>query len=805
MRIFSLQFREDGSVETSLRRSLKAHGTHVVAIAVDHTGTLLATGGTDGVVKVWDIHGGFATHTFHGPSGLVTSLHFYEAPVRPGDETTNRKKTRVEPDDPDAVSVRFRLLSGHQEGKIRMWDLHRRAGVATLESHVSDVTGLDYSPEEETIVSCSRDKTLVWWDARSCKIRRISPCLELVEDVGFAAGGKVTFAGGANGLLRFWETGTGREMTTKADKTREGEGIVQLVYRPGMPFVLCVQGDNTLALYRVPTKNHSGPASLVRRICGTHDEIIDLRYVLPDRSIMALATNAEDIRLVSTTAGDTKRDDAWAADAPPYFGQDVGTLKGHEDIIISMDVDWSGHWIATGAKDNMAKLWKIDSAGDHVCWATFSGHAESVGAVALPRSAPPAGTPAHADPSSHPPAFIITGSQDQTIKKWEISRQPQKQKSGTRAVFTRKAHDKDINALDVHHSSGLFASASQDKTVKIWDAAEGEVQGILRGHKRGVWSVAFSPHDLPAMKGDDGPESSSRGVLLTASGDKTIKLWSMTSYACLRTFEGHSNTVLKVVWMKMPVEDKKKRFVHFASAGADGLVKIWDANSGETECTLDNHEDRVWSLALDRETNTLASGSSDSTVTFWSDTSVETQAALSLEKTKLVEQEQELENYMRVDDYRRAITLALQLNHPGRLLSLFTSVVTTPHPDPNSLSGVAAVDDVLAALSDEQLFALLLRLRDWNTSARTAHVAQRVLGVLVRSYPAERFAGLGRGRAGDLVQALRGYTERHYKRVEELVDESYLVEYTLREMDALGSLDADGDGDGDVVMQGVVV
>ncbi len=62
---------------------------------------------------------------------------------------------------------------------------------------------------------------------------------------------------------------------------------------------------------------------------------------------------------------------------------------------------------------------------------------------------------------------------------------------------------------------------------------------------------------------------------------------------------------------------------------------------------------------------------------------------------------------------------------------------------------------------------------------------------MVRSYPASKFSTLSvKGARGqkslkEVLQALRVYTERHYKRIEELVDESYLVEYTVQEMDSL--------------------
>ncbi|KAK7747199.1 U3 small nucleolar RNA-associated protein 13 [Diatrype stigma] len=804
MRIYSLRKPESGdSIEPQLIRTLKPHGTPVVVLAVDRTSTLLATGGTDGSIKVWDIVGGYVTHTFRGPSVLVSALHFFEiasnpkkAPEASGSKEAAKRKRKSggavdDAEDEDSTTTRFRLASGSQDGKVRVWDLHRRSVVASLDSHVSDVQGIDYSPTQNTLVTAGRDKTIRWWDARSWKVRKVTPCFELVEAVGFIGDGQLTYSAGSNGCFRTWLTDTGHELTKEQAPKSETEAFVGAVYRPELPFVICIQVDHTLAFFQPPEAASAAQTSSpepFRRITGTHDEIIDLRYLLPDQSLLALATNLEEIRIVSISETNPNITDQ----SSNYFGQDVALLKGHEDIIISLDVDWSGYWVATGAKDNTAKLWRIDPQNNsYTCYATFSGHAESVTAVALPRARPVEGSKAYADPLGHAPQYLITGSSDQTIKKWEVPREPQSAKKGIRATYTRKAHDKDINAIDVSQSGQLFASASQDRTVKIWSIQEGEVQGILRGHRRGVWSVSFAPPNTPIIQGEQG-SIAGKGAIITGSGDKTIKLWSLADYTCLRTFEGHSNSVLKVAWLKIPEDEERARKpLLFASAGGDGLVKVWDVNTGETACTLDNHEDRVWALAVHPKTNTIVSGSADSTATFWKDTSTETQAASTEAALKLIEQEQELQNHIHAGSYREAITLALQLNHPGRLLALFTSVVKSKSPEAGSLTGLKAVDDVLASLSDEQLFMLLLRLRDWNTNARTAPVAQRILWTLARSYPASRFSNLSvKGARGqkslkEVMNALKVYTERHYKRMEELVDESYLLEYTLQEMDSL--------------------
>lgn len=798
MRLYSLQpyLPNSDSVEYELLRTLKPHTTPVLVTAVDQTGTLLATGAADGVTKVWDIRGGYVTHTFRGPNILVSALKFFEltsseARHEPtGISARNRKKKTIDAEEEgygDEETRGFRLAQGSQDGKIRIWDLYTRKCASVLDSHVSDVRALDYSSEENALLSASRDKTVMWWDAKTWKVRKVSPVLEEVEAAGFIGSGDISYTAGTNGNIRLWQTETGREVTAPQKAKSEGDAIVGAIYLPALPFILTYNIDHIIILHSTDSiQNIEGktlqPLRELKRISGTHDEIIDLGYLLPDKSLLALATNSEALRIVSLNHSESS-----------YFGADVAQLNGHEDIIICLDIDWSGHWIATGAKDNTARLWRIDAASNSFeCYATFHGHAESLGAVALPKMTPPVDSPAFKDPLNHPPKYLLTGSQDRTVKRWDIP-QPAAQanaQKAPRALYTRKAHDKDINALDISATGTLFASASQDKTVKIWVCDEGETIGVLRGHRRGVWSVKFAPQGTPIIHGENGP-AAGKGLILTGSGDKTLKLWSLNDYSCIRTFEGHTNSVLKVAWLNIPRPEpgQSTKHVQVASAGGDGLVKVWDASTGETECTLDNHEDRVWALAVHPTENTIVSGSGDSTVSFWTDTTKTTQAQAASKATEFVEQEQKLANYIHSGSYREAITLALALDHPGKLLGLFTAVVTGLQ-DHGSLSGLKAVDEVIATLADNQLYKLLLRLRDWNTNARSAPVAQRILNCVVKSYPASKLASLrGRGgkgnSTGEVLDGLKRYTERHYRRMEELVDESYLVEFTLREMDGV--------------------
>ncbi|OAL06729.1 WD40 repeat-like protein [Phaeosphaeriaceae sp. SRC1lsM3a] len=802
MRLFAIQSSDDDedALQLDLLRTLRPHTSPVVTLAIDRTGTLVATGGADGVVKVWDIRGGYTTHTFHGHGGVVSALHFFEVQIaqEEAEGSKKRKRRKSQQDEAQAAvnagdhSIEFRLASGAEDGKIRIWDLHKRKSAAVLDSHVSVVRSLQYSHETQMLVSGSRDKTIILWHADRWKPTRTIAALEGVEGVGFIAAGQRVFSGGENGCIRLWSVSTGQEITQEQEPGFETDSIVDILHHASLPYVVSVHADQVLNFHSLPqadspvTTETIEPLPIFRRISGTHDEVIDIAYVGRDRSLMALNTNSEDIRIVTLNES-TATDDASQG---RYFGADVGLLKGHEDIVICLDVDWSGHWLVTGAKDNTARLWMLDPANNsYTCASVLTGHAESLGAIALPHTIPQESSDAYLNPLSHPPAYIITGSQDRTVKRWDVAKEI---KQKLRAKYTRKAHDKDINAIDIDPSGSLFASASQDRTVKIYSATEGEAIGVLRGHRRGVWTVKFAP------KSSQVPSSGNKGLIATGSGDKTVKIWSLADYSCLLTLEGHSNSVLKLAWLPYrPVDARDKRGPQVASAAGDGLVKVWDSESGETMSTLDNHTDRVWALVAHPTTGALVSGGGDSVITFWQDTTSATLEAATTAETERVELDQKLQNYAYAGNYREAIVLALQMDQPGRLFSLFKSVVETEVPDEGSMSGLNAVDEVLGNLADEQLYKLLLRLRDWNTNVRTAPVAQKILWTVVKSYPAARLADLkpagkvgAKGSLKDVFDAIRAYSERHYKRVEELVDESYLLDFTLREMDEVGDVKA---------------
>jgi len=176
-----------------------------------------------------------------------------------------------------------------------------------------------------------------------------------------------------------------------------------------------------------------------------------------------------------------------------------------------------------------------------------------------------------------------------------------------------------------------------------------------------------------------------------------------------------------------------------------------------------------------------------------------------------------------LQDYKNAIFLALSMDHPRRLYNLFNVVSNSRvfetfmndetgkilgNIPSSSITGNPAVDEVLRTLPFADLAKLLRYVRDWNTTARTSSVAQVILHAIIKLRPASDIHSAfnhhplnflendsettavkqGEGLR-DVIDALIPYTERHLARTDRLVQESYILDLLLSEMDGGMGLD----------------
>ncbi|MGI2905746.1 AAA-like domain-containing protein [Tolypothrix sp. VBCCA 56010] len=185
-------------------------------------------------------------------------------------------------------------------------------------------------------------------------------------------------------------------------------------------------------------------------------------------------------------------------------------------------------------------------------------------------------------------SLIASASIDKTIKLWR--------RDGTE-VATLKGHTATVRAVDFSPDGQILASASEDGTVKLWKR-DGQLLRTLKGHTASVWGVAFSP---------DGQ------FVASASWDTTVKLWKRDG-TLLKTFKGHTASVWGVAF------SPDGQIV--AAASVDKTVKLWKQDgSGWQNAkllqTLQGHTGWVVGVAFSPDGQTIASSSEDATIKLW--------------------------------------------------------------------------------------------------------------------------------------------------------------------------------------------
>jgi WD40 repeat protein len=197
------------------------------------------------------------------------------------------------------------------------------------------------------------------------------------------------------------------------------------------------------------------------------------------------------------------------------------------------------------------------------------------------------------------------------------------------------AHDRLLFSAAFARDGNRFATASADRTARIWDTATGQLLAVLKGHAREVISADFSP---------DGKQ------IVTGSFDHTAKIWDAGTGREITTLKGHTGTVLAVafspdskrvvtasgdktarVWDvasgQVLVQVKHSALIRHAAFSPDGsristasydnTARIWDAASGKELMVLRGHAGQLWCAAFSPDGKKIVTASFDETARIW--------------------------------------------------------------------------------------------------------------------------------------------------------------------------------------------
>ena len=469
---------------------------------------------------------------------------------------------------------------------------------AVMRGHSAWVGHAAFSPDGKTVATASRDGRAALWDAATGDVRAwLEGHSRGVSWVAFSSDGRFVVTASRDGTARIWDVPAGTDRAVLKGHT---DYVSRAAFSPDGARVVTASRDGTARIWDVAT------GRTVATLTG-HTRWVTNAEFMPDGTRVLTASDDGTVRV-------------WDADS----GESLQVLRPGAGIVLAATVSPDGREIVSSSMAGdfpaaaSAMLWDAETFAD---LATLP----LGGAIALSLAF---------SPDSR---TVAVGSEDGAVRLWDVE--------APKTPRVLVGHTGPVTDVDWSGDGAWLATASGDGTARIWDVATGRSVEILRGHGSWVTTASFSP---------DG------GNVLTAGQDGTARIWDADvrqgsvalptgSPLTSSTFSRDGRAVLTAGVAGATLWDLATRAHRIditggsvlanraelapdggliATAGQDGVARLYAATTGTPVAELAGHTARVGSVSFSPDGRRLVTASDDRTARVWDLASGRTETTL---------------------------------------------------------------------------------------------------------------------------------------------------------------------------------